>query len=119
MKESIPSAIEFSHFTMGMRLINSRTENRMSRELFDRLKNSPVYEFLIKNLNFKVALDAFYSRPYVLENKLQDELQDQALYKEHVTMSLMDILAKSAAGYLNKDFHPEYRSIVVNTRERY
>jgi hypothetical protein len=63
MTEPIPSAIEFSHFTMGMGLINSRTGNRMSRDLFDQLKRNPVYGFLIKDLNFKTALDTFHLRP--------------------------------------------------------
>jgi hypothetical protein len=118
MTESIPPAIEFPHFTMGMGLINSSTENRMSRDLFDQLKRNSVYGFLIKNLNFKTALDAFHLRPYVLENKVKDELQNEGLYKEYMAMSLMDILAKGAAGYLNKDFYPEYRAIVVNISER-
>jgi hypothetical protein len=89
MMESIPLAIEFSHFTMSMELINSRTENRMSRKLFARLKHNPVYSFLIKNLIFKTTLDVFHLRPYILNNKVRSELQNEELYEEYVAMSLM------------------------------
>jgi hypothetical protein len=118
MNESIPSAIEFSHFTMGMGLINSRTKDRMSRKLFDQLKHNPVYGFLVKNLNFKTALDSFCLRPYIQQSEIKDELHDEVLYHDYVSMSLMNVLAKSAAEYLNEDFNPEYRAIVVNSSER-
>jgi hypothetical protein len=106
MTKLILEDVAFSHFAMGMDYINSRTEFRMSPEIIENLKNSPVYSFLADNPHFNAALVSFRSLSYIQNHRVKDDV----LYDDYTVLSLINIMASYASTYLNKYFLPGLKS---------